>query len=160
MSSAGVLSRFSNFTVPVYVTPRTSAGTATCALAAALALGATSVSAFGPGGPTGPAGAATESDASKGEELFGRNCQQCHNSRGKGGKGPQLVKGAWGPGGANSDGSMFGIVSNGRSGTQMGGFGMALKQDEIWQIIAFLRAEAQRVRRAETASKSADDEPW
>lgn len=98
--------------------------------------------------------------AAKGEELFGRNCQQCHNSRGKGGKGPQLVKGAWGPGGANSDGYMFGIVSNGRSGTQMGGFGMALKQDEIWQIIAFLRAEAQRVRRAETASKSADDEPW
>ncbi len=27
--------------------------------------------------------------ARKGEELFGRNCQQCHNSRGKGGKGPQ-----------------------------------------------------------------------
>ena len=33
--------------------------------------------------------------AKNGEELFGRNCQQCHNSRGKGGKAPQLVKGVW-----------------------------------------------------------------
>ena len=135
-------------------------GAATCALAAALALGAASVSAFGPGGPTGPAGAATESDASKGEELFGRNCQQCHNSRGKGGKGPQLVKGAWGPGGANSDEYMYKIISEGRANTQMGGFGPALKPEEIWQIIAFLREEAKRVKAAEKAKAGAEDDLW
>lgn len=91
-----------------------------------------------------------------GEELFGRNCQQCHNSRGKGGKGPQLVKGAWGPGGANSDAYMFGIVANGRPNTQMGGFGGALSEQEIWQIIAFLRAESIRVKANE---KARSDEP-
>lgn len=51
--------------------------------------------------------------AGKGEELFARNCQQCHNSRGKGGKCPQLVRGAWGPGGANSDGFMYRIIAGG-----------------------------------------------
>ena len=132
-------------------------GTATCALAAALALGATSVSAFGPGGPTGPA---TESDASKGEELFGRNCQQCHNSRGKGGKGPQLVKGAWGPGGANSDDYMYKIISEGRANTQMGGFGPALKPEEIRQIIAFLREEAKRVQAADRKAATQDEGQW
>ena len=135
-------------------------GAATCALAAALALGAASVSAFGPGGPTGPAGAATESDASKGEELFGRNCQQCHNSRGKGGKGPQLVKGAWGPGGANSDDYMYKIISEGRANTQMGGFGPALKPEEIRQIIAFLREEAKRVQAADRKAATQDEGQW
>lgn len=97
--------------------------------------------------------------ARQGEDLFGRNCQQCHNSRGKGGKGPQLVRGAWGPGGANSDAYMFGIVSNGRPNTQMGGFGQALSDTEIWQIIAFLRSEAVRVKASEKA-KSNDPPVW
>ncbi len=98
--------------------------------------------------------------AQAGEELFGRNCQQCHNSRGKGGKGPQLVKGAWGPGGANSDGYMYGIIANGRPNTQMGGFGPALKPEEIWQIVAFLREEAKRVKAAEKAKAGAEDDLW
>lgn len=84
-----------------------------------------------------------------GEDLFGRNCQQCHNSRGKGGKGPQLVHGAWGPGGANSDGYMFQTISRGRPNTQMGGFGGSLSDAEIWQVVTFLRAESQRVKKAE-----------
>lgn len=95
--------------------------------------------------------------ARQGEELFGRNCQQCHNSRGKGGKGPQLIRGAWGPGGANSDAYMFGIVSNGRPNTQMGGFGQALSEAEIWRIVAFLRAEALRVKQSDRAR--VDDPP-
>lgn len=95
--------------------------------------------------------------AAKGEELFGRNCQQCHNSRGKGGKGPQLVRGAWGPGGANSDGYMYRTITGGRPGTQMGAFGGSLSADEIWQIVTFLRAEAQRVKAA--SQKESDDEP-
>lgn len=96
--------------------------------------------------------------AEKGEELFGRNCQQCHNSRGKGGKAPQLVRGAWGPGGANSDAYMYRTIAGGRPGTQMGGFGTSLSSDEIWQIISFLREEARRVKAA--AATNEDDEPW
>ena len=92
-----------------------------------------------------------------GEDLFGRNCQQCHNSRGKGGKGPQLVRGAWGPGGANSDAYMFQTITHGRPNTQMGGFGGALSDTEVWQIIAFLRAESVRVKAAEL--QKTDDVP-
>lgn len=94
-----------------------------------------------------------------GEELFGRSCQQCHNSRGKGGKGPQLIRGAWGPGGANSDDFMRKIITGGRPGTQMGAFGSALSSDEIGQIIAFLRNESRRVKSA-TGSSDEDDLRW
>jgi mono/diheme cytochrome c family protein len=97
--------------------------------------------------------------ARKGEELFGRNCQQCHNSRGKGGKGPQLIRGAWSPGGANSDLYMYATIAGGRPGTQMGGFGTSLAGEDIWQIVAFLRAEAQRVKSADAKAKQ-DEEPW
>lgn len=97
--------------------------------------------------------------ARKGEELFGRNCQQCHNSRGKGGKGPQLIRGAWSPGGANSDLYMYTTIAGGRPGTQMGGFGTSLAGDDIWQIVVFLRAEAQRVKSAD-AKAVQDEEPW
>ncbi|HSV70967.1 MAG TPA: cytochrome c [Methylibium sp.] len=130
--------------------------------------------AFGPapaGGASVTVAAAPAADAApaapspdlerQGEELFGRNCQLCHNSRGKGGKGPSLVKGAWGPGGANSDDTMFSIIKNGRPNTQMGGFGGALSDAEIRIVIAFLRAESVRVKAAERkAASDADHVPW
>ncbi len=80
----------------------------------------------------------------EGADLFGRNCQQCHSTRGIGGKCPQLVHGAWGPDGANSDELMFRTISEGRPNTQMGAFKDALTKDEIWKIVAYLRYEAQR----------------
>jgi mono/diheme cytochrome c family protein len=132
--------------------------TARCVLLLALA---GSVQAFGPGqAPANNPMAGDRGAAGKGEELFGRNCQQCHNSRGKGGKGPQLVKGAWGPGGANSDGQMFELIAHGRAGTQMGGFANSLKEEEIWQIIAFLREEALRVQAADKLAKDDDEIPY
>ena len=98
--------------------------------------------------------------ARKGEELFGRNCQQCHNTRGHGGKCPQLVRGAWGPGGANSDALMHGIITKGRPGTQMGAFGAALSAEEIWQIVAFLREEAVRVEIADKSRVDDEEDLW
>lgn len=100
--------------------------------------------------------------AAKGEELFGRNCQQCHNTRGKGGKGPQLIRGAWGPGGANSDDYMYGVIAGGRPGTEMGAFALSLSQEEIWDIITFLREEAKRAKAAdaEQKKKGADSDLW
>ncbi|MBS0357593.1 MAG: c-type cytochrome [Proteobacteria bacterium] len=98
--------------------------------------------------------------ARKGEELFGRNCQQCHNTRGHGGKCPQLVRGAWAPGGPNSDKFMFDTISKGRPNTQMGSFGMALGEEEIWQIVTFLREEAVRVKAAARKATDDDDSNW
>lgn len=94
--------------------------------------------------------------ARNGEELFGRSCQLCHNSRAKGGKAPQLVRGAWGPGGANSDAYMFQVISNGRPGTAMGAFGPSLSEADIWQIVSFLRAESLRVKAAELKATDND----
>jgi mono/diheme cytochrome c family protein len=112
---------------------------------------------FGPGG----AGAAAPAGAAHpGEELFGRNCQLCHNSRGKGGKAPQLVRGAWGPGGANSDDFMFNTIKNGRPNTQMGGFGGSLSDAEIRTVIAFLRAESVQVKDADRKTAKEDYQAW
>ena len=124
------------------------------AAAAPAASGAASAAA-----PAAPDGTVSDLER-QGEELFGRNCQLCHNSRAKGGKGPQLVRGAWGPGGANSDDYMFGIIRNGRPNTQMGGFGGALSDAEIRVIIGFLRAESVRVKAAESKAANADHVPW
>ena len=107
-----------------------------------------------------PAPAAAADLERQGGELFGRNCQLCHNSRGKGGKGPQLVQGAWGPGGANSDEFMFNTIKNGRPNTQMGGFGGALSDAEIRVIVAFLRAEAARVKASARQAADAEYVPW
>jgi mono/diheme cytochrome c family protein len=117
-----------------------------------------SACAFGVEAPASAPKAATAS--AQGEELFGRNCQLCHNSRGKGGKAPQLVRGAWGPGGANGDDYMFQVIKNGRPNTQMGGFGGALSDDEIRTVIAFLRAEAIAVKAAEMKAADAEYVPW
>lgn len=148
--------------------PRLSTAPATrrsaLAIAACLTLGLSGlVHGFGvtPSG-SGPAStsanplAGNAAAARKGEELFGRNCQQCHNTRGHGGKCPQLVRGAWAPGGPNSDRFMFDTISKGRPNTQMGAFGLALSEEEIWQIVTFLREEAVRVKA--TARKAADDD--
>lgn len=123
--------------------------------------GASTSHAFGVAGADGknPLTGATDA-ARKGEELFGRNCQQCHNTRGHGGKCPQLVRGAWGPGGANSDAYMHEVIAKGRAGTQMGAFGAALSDEEIWQIVAFLREEAVRVKAAEKAGVDDESDLW
>lgn len=129
----------------------------------ALGLGLPLLSAgFGPGGASAPAGAAavTPELLQQGEELFGRNCQLCHNSRGKGGKAPQLIRGAWGPGGANSDEYMVSVIRNGRPGTQMGGWSGSLSEAEIRTIVAFLRTESLKAKEAERKTAKDDFQPW
>ena len=138
----------------------------------ALALAATAsligwagaVAAFGVGGAeagAAPAGAPTPQDAAEGEALFGRICQQCHNTRGHGGKCPQLVRGAWAPGGANSDQLMFDTIAHGRPNTQMGAFAGMLSDAQIWQIVRYLRDESVRVQAEDAkAPKSAEEDLW
>ncbi|WP_227818327.1 c-type cytochrome [Nitrogeniibacter aestuarii] len=122
------------------------------------------VAAFGVGGAEGgaaPSAAQTQQDAAEGEALFGRICQQCHNTRGHGGKCPQLVRGAWAPGGANSDQLMFDTIAHGRPNTQMGAFAGMLSDAQIWQIVRFLREESVRVQAEDAkAPKSAEEDLW
>ena len=80
---------------------------------------------------TGDAAAIAE-----GRKLFDRNCAECHGD-GTGGSGPDLTDNEWMCDG--SDAQIFATVSNGRPGG-LPSWSSALKDDEIWKIIAFIRS--------------------
>ncbi len=75
-----------------------------------------------------------------GTELYRGLCSGCHGGGGHGGKCPDLTDDVWIHGG--SDGEVFHTISKGVSGTEMKNFGSALKPEEIWKIIAFIRTLA------------------
>jgi mono/diheme cytochrome c family protein len=74
----------------------------------------------------------------KGKERFGERCGYCHGGGGKGAKGPCLVCGHFKRGGKSSN--IYANIAGGVPNSQMGAFGTTLTQDEILNIIAFLRA--------------------
>lgn len=85
-----------------------------------------------------------------GKQLYGANCASCHGSTGRG-DGPQGVGLAPAPSnlvehmipGKHTDAQTYLTISNGRRGTAMLGWGERLSEDEIWQLVAYLRAFAQ-----------------
>ncbi len=74
-----------------------------------------------------------------GRQLFGNTCLFCHGPEGKGARAPSLVTGAWRPGGGNTAEYMYSVIIHGRPNTIMGSFRESHTDQEIWQIIAFLR---------------------
>jgi mono/diheme cytochrome c family protein len=81
-----------------------------------------------------------------GRSRFSERCVFCHGGAGRGAKGPCLTCGRFRHGG--SDGALYANIAGGIQGTQMGAFGTSLSQEEILNIIAFLRAETERRRAA------------
>jgi mono/diheme cytochrome c family protein len=75
----------------------------------------------------------------KGKERFSERCAFCHGGGGRGAKGPCLICGKFKRGGKNSQ--VYGNIAAGVPGTQMGAFGTTLSQEEINNILAFMRAE-------------------
>jgi cytochrome c oxidase cbb3-type subunit 3 len=82
--------------------------------------------------------------AKLGEYQFRINCAFCHglNARG-GGRGPDLTKAQKKHG--NSDADLFRTISQGVPGTAMpagvnGGIGVGMTEEEIWQVITFIRS--------------------
>jgi len=92
----------------------------------------------------------TPDNVSAGEKLYQKDakplaCVQCHGSKGQGdgsmakGMNPKprdfsctdMMKNI-------PDGQLFWIIKNGSKGTGMMGFG-ALKDDQIWQLVSYLR---------------------
>ena len=71
-----------------------------------------------------------------GKQTYDGMCAGCHGSKGDGGRGPALNKGSFKRG--NEDAQLFDVVKNGVSGTAMPALG--LKDDEVWQVVSFLRA--------------------
>src|SRR5262245_19172948 len=71
-----------------------------------------------------------------GAVLFRQDCMYCHGLAARGGmRGPDLTTGSWNHGG--SDAEISGTIKGGVPGTAMPASTMT--QDEIWQIVAYLR---------------------
>ena len=83
--------------------------------------------------------------AKAGEYEFRINCALCHGLGAHGGgRGPDLTRAQKKH--AHSDGDMFQIISNGIPGTAMpangtNGQGVGMTDEEIWQIIAYIRSQ-------------------
>jgi cytochrome c oxidase cbb3-type subunit 3 len=82
--------------------------------------------------------------AKAGEYEFRINCALCHGLGGRGGgRGPDLTRAQ--KKFAHSDAEMFQVISNGIPGTAMpangtNGQGVGMTDEEIWQIIAYIRS--------------------
>lgn len=81
--------------------------------------------------------------AKAGEYEFRINCALCHGLGAHGGgRGPDLTRAQKKH--VHSDADMFGVISNGISGTAMpangtNGQGVGMTDEEIWQIISYIR---------------------
>lgn len=78
----------------------------------------------------------------KGKSIYSNTCLFCHGANGMGARAPNLVKGMFRPNGGADDEIIFGVILGGRPGTIMGSFEGTLTTDEIWEVMAYLRAEA------------------
>jgi cytochrome c oxidase cbb3-type subunit III len=82
--------------------------------------------------------------AKLGEFQFRINCAFCHGLSGRGGgRGPDLTKAQKRHG--NADADLFRTISQGVPGTAMpagtnGGIGVGMTDEEIWQVITYLRS--------------------
>lgn len=83
-----------------------------------------------------------------GGERFAGLCSVCHGAKGRGGGrgGPCLTCGRFRYGGKASQ--LYAHISGGIKGTVMGAFGTTLQEEEILNIIAFLRAHTAERRAA------------
>lgn len=84
-------------------------------------------------------------EAKAGESEFRINCALCHGlgARG-GGRGPDLTRAVKKY--THSDAEMFQVISNGIAGTAMpangtNGQGVGMTDEEIWQIISYIRSQ-------------------
>jgi mono/diheme cytochrome c family protein len=71
----------------------------------------------------------------RGGELYSTQCATCHGERGTGGVAPTLTRAVHALG--TSDAGLFRIISNGIPGKMPG---VALSDDEVWSLVAFVRA--------------------
>ncbi len=72
-----------------------------------------------------------------GQDHYMENCSACHGKDGKGGVGPNLADKKWKYG--DREGAIFKSIAEGRPGG-MHGWKRYLGDENIWQIIAFLRS--------------------
>jgi len=84
----------------------------------------------------------------KGLQLYGNTCLFCHGSKGIGSRAPTLVKGGFKPDGNFSNEDFIDIIQFGRAGTIMGAYNTTLTHTEMWQVMAYLRDQAEQLEQA------------
>lgn len=89
-----------------------------------------------------------------GKERYGARCSYCHTPLGRGGSsgvclGCQKYK--WG----SKSSAMYGTIAAGRPGTKMGAFATSLSQEEILNIIAYIRTLQEKKIQDDLASAKA-----
>ena len=100
-------------------------------------------SGFGGGGLKDLPGSGKDYDAVTGREIYSNTCIRCHGIDGKGAMGIQLVPK---PADLTSpaiqtrlDASLFKRIHDGKPNTAMGAWSTALSDDEIWDVLAYVR---------------------
>jgi mono/diheme cytochrome c family protein len=111
-------------------------------IVAGLLVGLTLVG-FGGGGLKDFKTSGKEYDAVTGREIYSNTCIRCHGIDGKGAMGIQLVPK---PADLTSqaiqgrlDASLFNRIHDGKPNTAMGAWKHALSDDEIWDVLAYVR---------------------
>jgi cbb3-type cytochrome c oxidase subunit III len=74
----------------------------------------------------------------KGQQIFLDNCSECHGDNATGGSGPGLTDDEWWYGG--SDAEVFKTISNGEGFSMPAWLGNPLTEDDIWNVISFIRS--------------------
>jgi mono/diheme cytochrome c family protein len=85
--------------------------------------------------------------AAAGRKLYdSQGCIACHGNNARGAVGPDLTDDEWLR--APSDEMMFNVIKNGRSGTLMSPFRDAMQDEQIWQLVTYLREENRKRKEA------------
>ena len=103
---------------------------------------------FGGGGLKDLPVSAKERDTVSGREIYVNTCIRCHGIDGKGAMGMQLVPP---PADLTSDAvqnrldaTLFKRIHEGKPNTAMGAWKYALSDDEIWDVLAYIRTLRQQ----------------
>jgi len=84
-----------------------------------------------------------EGDSVSGREIYANTCIRCHGIDGKGAQGIKLVPPPADLGSSavqnRLDGTLFKRIHEGKPNTAMGAWKHALSDDEIWDVLAYVR---------------------
>jgi mono/diheme cytochrome c family protein len=98
---------------------------------------------FGGGGLKDLPASGKDYDAVSGREIYSNTCMRCHGIDGKGTMGLHLVPkpaDLTSPGiQSRLDASLFKRIHDGKPNTAMGAWSTALSDDEIWDVLTYVR---------------------